>query len=46
MGDVLPRGVDFRSRVAEEPFDLSVGGSSARTQQRGDRQFQVLIDAT
>ena len=46
VGDVLlERGVDLRLRVAEELLDLLIGGQAQRTQQRGDRQLAVLIDA-
>ena len=46
VGDVLlERGIDFRLGVAEELLDLLVGGQAQRTQQRGDRQLAVLINA-
>ena len=46
VGDVLlERGVDLRLRVAEELLDLLIGGQAQGTQQRGDRQLAVLIDA-
>ena len=46
VGDVLLEGgVDLRLGIAEELLDLVIGGQAQRTQQRGDGQLAVLIDA-